>query len=339
MSEPFWWEERQAWYVNLNKANGKRGRVKLHATKKRAFELWKAMDTAKAATDPLLAAISDEWIGNLKARVLSGTLSQGHLDNATSCVLEYLATHKTRRWSDFTRDNVTQYVSEQSWATSTKRKRMGLLRSLSSYGHQEHKLPDNLAKLKRPRETSRDYFATAEDYRQLVEHTMTSYAPRRPFAMYLAALWHTGARPGELAGAKIKHRRGNAIILDEHKNARKTGRPRAIYLSDRAQVVVNMAIGERTDPEAYIFGDARGNTLSMECVGRRIAIAREKRGLSPSLVAYSLRHGYAHRALTSGVEVATIATLMGTSVELIINTYGHLHDAQNVLASAAGRVR
>lgn len=40
MAEPFFWEERQAWYVNVTKPNGKRGRLKLHKTKSKALQLW-----------------------------------------------------------------------------------------------------------------------------------------------------------------------------------------------------------------------------------------------------------------------------------------------------------
>lgn len=339
MAEPFFWEDRDAWYVNLTKASGKRGRVKLHRTKKKAFEIWKAMDPHLSATDPLVASVADDWIGNLKARVQSSTVSQGHLDNAQSCSLDFLAANGKRRWSDFTRDTVTQYVAGQSWASSTKRKRMSLLRSLSAYGHDEKRLPDNLAKIKKPRETSRNYFATLSDYRSLVEHAMDGNKLRKPFAMFVAGLWLTGARPSELAKAQIKHLEGSSIVLYEHKNSRKTGRPRVIYLDGRGMAVVNASIEGRTDPEAFIFVDSRGAPYNRDSIRNRFSRAREKLGLSDDLVAYSLRHGYAHRALSSGVEVATIAVLMGTSVDLVMKTYGHLHDNQSVLSIAAGRVR
>ncbi len=80
--------------------------------------------------------------------------------------------------------------------------------------------------------------------------------------------------------------------------------------------VVNRSIAGRTDPEAFIFVDSRGAAYNRDSIRNRVSRARKKLGLSPFLVAYSFRHGYAHRALSSGVEVATIATLMGTSVEL-----------------------
>ncbi len=339
MAEPFYWEERGAWYVNLTKADGKRGRVKLHRTKKKAFEMWKEMDPHLSATDPLVASVADDWIGSLKARVKSNTLSQGHLTNAQSCSLEFLATKSKRRWSEFTRDTVTQYAADQEWATSTKRKRMSLLRSLSAYGHDEKQLPDNLAKIKKPRETSRTYFATPSDYKAIVNHVMEGNILRKPFALLVAGLWLTGARPSELAKAQLKHIKGSAIVLEEHKNSRKSDKPRVIYLDARAMVVVTTSIAGRTDPEAFIFVDSRGAAYNRDSIRNRISRSREKLKLSDDLVAYSFRHGYAHRALSSGVEVATIATLMGTSVDLIINTYGHLHDNHSVLSIAAGRVK
>lgn len=43
---------------------------------------------------------------------------------------------------------------------------------------------------------------------------------------------------------------------------------------------------------------------------------------------YALRHAYATRALRAGLPTFTVARLMGTSIEMIDDTYGHLaHDA------------
>ncbi len=43
MEQPFFWQERDGWYLNQRSASGKRSRVRLADTKKAAFEKWRAM--------------------------------------------------------------------------------------------------------------------------------------------------------------------------------------------------------------------------------------------------------------------------------------------------------
>lgn len=286
-----------------------------------------------------MATIANDWIGVLKNRVKSRTLSAGHLENSTTCVTHYLNDHPNQRWSKFTKDAVTKWVAAQDgWGPSTSRTRIGLLRQLSAYASESKGLRDNLAKIEKPAETTRDYYATPSDYRAIVEYVMGHNKPGRQFALFIAVLWHTGARPGELAGATIRHVKEGQIVLSEHKNARKQKTKRVIYLNTCAAIALAQAIDGRTSKDDLIFLDSRGNPLHKDSIRNRLARARDKSSLSSKLVAYSFRHGYAYRALGKGIEIATLATLMGTSVEQIMRTYGHLAENQALLADAANRV-
>jgi integrase len=44
----------------------------------------------------------------------------------------------------------------------------------------------------------------------------------------------------------------------------------------------------------------------------------------PALVPYAMRHTFASFSIAAGVSLFYLARLMGTSVEMIDNTYGHL---------------
>jgi hypothetical protein len=52
--------------------------------------------------------------------------------------------------------------------------------------------------------------------------------------------------------------------------------------------------------------------------------ALDAAGLDPGLTPYAMRHTYASFALDAGVTIFELARLMGTSVKVIDETYGHL---------------
>ena len=52
--------------------------------------------------------------------------------------------------------------------------------------------------------------------------------------------------------------------------------------------------------------------------------ALESAGLDPELTPYAMRHTYASFALDAGVTIFELARLMGKSVKVIDDTYGHL---------------
>ena len=52
--------------------------------------------------------------------------------------------------------------------------------------------------------------------------------------------------------------------------------------------------------------------------------ALDAAGLDPALTPYAMRHTYASFALDAGVTIFELARLMGTSVKVIDDTYGHL---------------
>ncbi|MCU9931040.1 tyrosine-type recombinase/integrase, partial [Escherichia coli] len=54
---------------------------------------------------------------------------------------------------------------------------------------------------------------------------------------------------------------------------------------------------------------------------------------------YSYRHAFATQALVSGVDIATVAELLGhASTEMISRHYGHLANEKQHLKDAAARV-
>lgn len=74
-----------------------------------------------------------------------------------------------------------------------------------------------------------------------------------------------------------------------------------------------------------LFPAAEGGLIDLDNFRRREwRPAIEAAGLDPSLTPYSMRHSFASFALDARVSIFELARLMGTSVKVIDETYGHL---------------
>ncbi len=102
-----------------------------------------------------------------------------------------------------------------------------------------------------------------------------------------------------------------SIVLDALRDAGKVG------ALDEAK---------RTDPDALLFPDSEGGLLDLQSFRRHWwNPAVENAGIEgPHRTPYALRHTYAAWSLAAGVPLYTLARRMGTSVEMIDETYGHL---------------
>jgi integrase len=99
-----------------------------------------------------------------------------------------------------------------------------------------------------------------------------------------------GARPGELCRATIADidRAASAIVLKEHKTARKTGKPRRIPIGRKLRELLDQAIGKRT--EGPIFRSPAGKKWSVQNLSRTYSRLRDNAGLPRDLVLYLARH-------------------------------------------------
>jgi integrase len=84
-------------------------------------------------------------------------------------------------------------------------------------------------------------------------------------------------------------------------------------------------VGPGVDPDALIFPADDGGLLDLQSWRRNYwNPAVENAGIRPHRTPYVLRHTYAAHALAAGINPYTLARRMGTSVEMIDETYGHL---------------
>jgi integrase len=150
----------------------------------------------------------------------------------------------------------------------------------------DHELLDRpvFGKLEKPRVGQRDRVPTTME----TDAILTRSSPE--FRLIYSALRQCGARPGELCRATVADidRAANAIVLKEHKTARKTGKPRRIPIGTKLGALLDQAIGKRA--EGPIFLSPAGKAWTVPNLSRTYGRLRDNAGLPRDLVLYLARH-------------------------------------------------
>jgi integrase len=187
----------------------------------------------------------------------------------------------------------------------------------------EHKLLDKpvFGKLEKPRIGQRDRLPSADE-------TAAILAQASPeFRLIYSALRQCGARPGELCRATIADidRAANAIILWDHKTARKTGKPRRIPIGRKLGAQLDQAIGGRQ--AGPIFLSPGGKPWSVPNLSRTYSRLRHLAGLPRDLVLYLARHECGTKVCREkGIEYAR--RLLGHANISTTQRYMHLDDRE-----------
>jgi integrase len=162
------------------------------------------------------------------------------------------------------------------------------------------------------------------------------------FKDLLTVFYSTGARTAELARCNVKDFVPGArqLVLAKHKRSStlKEATSRRITLNDQAfNIVKALCKGKASiDP---IFTDPHGNRWTSSSIDIRFKRVRKLAGVRDEITPYAFRHLYVSEALMSGIDIATISKMVGTSIKMIETTYGHysgqhFQDAQGKLDAA-----
>jgi integrase len=170
-----------------------------------------------------------------------------------------------------------------------------------------------------------------ENHRRILAAAPPSYRP------FIQALKDTGARPGEIAAATAADFRPEMGAFVFHKESTRRLEQFAHKTAKRKDRVIFLA-GETLDhvrsltgiyPSGPLFRRAGDRPFGKVHIVDRFAKLRKQLGM-PSLTGYSYRHTFATELLKAGMDVDTLAELMGNSPLVIRQHYSHL------LADATG---
>jgi len=196
---------------------------------------------------------------------------------------------------------------------------------------------------------------TDAEFQALLRHATVWTKRKRPRKVYpcerkrrqkpsAAARWRqvliflrfTGARPGEASRLKWEDidLAAGVIRLQRHKTSKKTKKPRIILLHP---VVVKLLIYLRrlNQPGEFVFLNHRKNPWNRANLGNRMQRARKAAGIPTDAKLYGTRHAFGIRSILNGVDIKTLAELMGHQTTRMTEHYlSRLGDHQEHLAAA-----
>jgi integrase len=343
--DPWYWKARKGWYVTVGGHRHLLARGPEAATRAEARKAFHRLMADGRVPAPASAGLSVADLFGLFLEDFRGAVARGERAEVTGAGYfrflaaagaafgsegaATLAPHRVKRWAEV-----------QGWGPTTMRNAMTAVKTAFAWGvRMGHLEASPIKALEKPRARRREAVLSDEQFR-----TILAAVKDRAFRDLLVALRETGARPGELfavTAADLDPARRMAV-LRRHKTAGKVGRPRVIYLSERAAAL----FAERAAlfPDGPIFRNARGGPWNRFITKNRFHRLRAKLGFGGEATAYSLRHQYITDGLEAGVPIATMAQMVGHEGTRMIDQHyshleerhAHLHDAADRIARARG---
>jgi integrase len=221
------------------------------------------------------------------------------------------------------------------WTTGSQRNCVQSLTAALNWAVRSGLIPKNpLAGIEKPGSSSRGADALIGNDAAEIErnHERVLGAAPAAYRPFIQALKDTGARPGELAAATAADfdesldafvfKKEGSRRKDEfsHKTAAK-GKDRVIVLAGPTLETVRQLV--KKHPQGPVFRRRDGGPLRrFHYVGLFTRI-QQRLGWE-TVTCYSYRHSYATELLKAGMDVDTLAHLMGNSPVVIRQHYSHL---------------
>ncbi|MDR3635702.1 MAG: tyrosine-type recombinase/integrase [Isosphaeraceae bacterium] len=332
-AKPWYRKDRDAWYVEIDGrqrklADGKSSQTEAY---RRYLELKpdpKNPTTARLTSKEVAGLFLKHAKANLKPKTHRWYAM--FLDRFTATIGHMDANEiKPMHITDFLDDN-------PQWNPTSRRGAITSIKRAWNWAHEEGRITLNqIAKVKRPRALKR------EDILDERECLLYIKSAKEPLNEFLEFIYETGCRPGEAAMIEPRHFKlafhEVRFRIGEDKTSGKTGKPRVIQLTPRAEEIL-VGLSKRVKT-GTLFRNSRDNKWTEYAIDLAARKARDRAGLDERAVPYTLRHRWATDALARGVSVEVVAEMMGSSVEVVLRTYCHLSDHKDLLLAAAKKAR
>lgn len=341
MKKPWYYAARKGWYIFVDR-DGKRSKLRMGDTQKEAYDKWRrllAKQEQHRNGDATFAEILEAYLEWALNEVRNGDLSSRTLENYGFYLDRFSQIAGETLVSELAPKHVTDWLAENpSWGPSAQRKAIISLNRVLNWALSEKRIGENpLSRMKKPSQPRRDALVDVDAHQKMLMAIRSSrFAGKidRQFQLVLIALRHCGGRPQDVSNVRVEHVRdkGSAWQIPEHKNRRHTEQPKTVYCSPCLQTITKIL--SHTRSSGPLFRGRRGR-LTVNAITCRVKRLREQLKLPLGTVAYSYRHSYITDALERGVDIATVAELVGTSVTMIQRHYGHLENRSDHLSLAA----
>jgi integrase len=332
---PWYRKQKRSWYAWVNgqqvslkvrgRRNAKAARAAWHRL--RAGEQRPSESAGRLTVRELIR----RYLAGCRDRVKPKTL-RGYSD----FLLPFARRHGRMPAASLTPETAERYSRRPSWSATTRHGFLGTLLTAFRWaaGRRAKLLASNpLDGVCRPPKASRGESAliSPDDHQRL----LTAATPQ--FRLFLAVLYATGARPGEVAAISAANFSPDAgtMQLTAHKTAH-LGKCRTIYLpADVGELLRGL---RQRYPSGPLLRNRSGRAWTEWAVVKAMEATRQRAGL-PRAISYGYRHSFITDALASGLNDSLVAELAGHSGTAMLANYRHLAARQKALRDALDRVR
>jgi integrase len=335
-ARPWYWKDRGAWYVTLNgrrlrlargKANKKLAEAKFHEL---MLEL--AATPAPDSDRPTVVSIIEAFLAHAERHYDPRSFAERR-----SILQRFAEAHGFRAAADCKPFHLTGWLdANPQWASDwTISHVVAVVKRPFDWAAQQGLIPANPFKHVNHRPGAPRRPITDAEFQAMLRGAPGRRG--RPFRQALIFLRFTGCRPGEMASLKWSDidLDGGAIVLAEHKTARKVRKPRVVPL---VPVVVKLLIHRRRHSRGeFVFLNDRGNPWHRSALSLRIQRCRRRQGIPADATLYGVRHRFGTAAIVRGVDIKTLAHLMGHSSTRMTEHYLHLAGEREHLGQSMRR--
>jgi integrase len=331
---PWYREERDQWCVKIGgrriklaegRENKREAEAKFHA-----LMLERAVNPAPEGGKPTVVSIAEAYLAYAERHMEARSFYE-----RKSLVQQFTDAHGFRLVADCQPYHLSRWLdSNRAWKSDwTLNTVASVIKRVFDWAAGEGFIPANPFKgVSRPPGQPRRPITPGE-IRKLMRGAPGRRGKR--FRMALAFLCRTGARPGEMAAMKWSDidLENCRIVLREHKTARKVRKPRVIPLTPDIVRLLEQ-VRRRYPSEAHVFLGERGNPWNRSSLSLRIQRCRERQGIPEDAKLYGVRHFFGTTAIVNGVDIKTLAQLMGHASTRMTEHYLHLSGEAEHLARA-----
>jgi integrase len=230
--------------------------------------------------------------------------------------------------SSSTRNNTTPPVTG-AVAASTAGRELTVLRAALGYAHKNGKLIDRPFVELPPRPPGRDRWLTLSEAAALLWESRKDPQARLHLPLFILLALATGARPGalfDLRWTQIDFDRDRIDLNPPGRTRTTKGRP-VIPMPRRLRWFLLRAHARATSPYVLSF---HGRKLAS--VKKSFRRARERAGLGPEVIPYTLRHTAGSWLAQAGVDLWIIAGWLGHTQQRTTEIYAH-HSPSHMAAA------
>jgi integrase len=349
-SSPWFWEERNGWYVNIrgqrqhlgdhpeNAPPPRKQKGKWNAPPQIVTKFHELMARPPEAPRPRPAPAA----GLTVAEVFEKFLDWCHKHRAPRTYADHkdrlqLFLKETPGAADLPASllrpfHVLEWVDKHpTWGNTRRRAVIMSVQRSFNFAEEVGYIDTNpVRKMKKPPCGRREQVVTPEQWAKIRDH----YPQHDPFRDLLEFCWETGCRPFETRMMEVRHvHLARLCVLFPPEEAKGKKRWRVIRLTPAAAEILKRRIEGRAT--GLVFLNANGDPWTAYAMNCRFCRLKKHTGVK--FFAYAWRHGFATRKLIEGHDHLTVAELLGHSDgTTLAKVYAHLDQADDHLRKALG---